>query len=1104
MANLKFRNAFGAALLTCALMAVGCGDETPSADDPSLDAGSRRDAQVRLDASPGLDAADQPDSGEPDAGEAPDAADLPDAGLDAGEAVDAAEPFDAADPPDAAEPPDADQPDAGAPPDAAEPPDASAQPDAAELPDSGLPDGGPDTSDAGLADGGVEGWFEYEPGSQTAAAHCGTTHLTLSVLADGVVRLLYDEPSGLTRRSYAVVASPETIAPSVHVGEQLEMDTGLLSVVVGKDCRVKASDSAGIVLEDPSGGGFHESPEGTPSVTRTIEADEHFYGFGERTGGLDKRGQVMEFWNTDCYSGDPYFGFMPGTDPLYQSVPFFIGLRGSRAYGVFTDNSFRMRFDMGAQNPAESLQAAEGGVIDQYLVAGPTMADVLQRYTWLTGRMPLPPKWTLGYHQSRYGGTWTKDGDTRDLYHSSASVTEVCDRLRAEGFPADGIWFDIQHMNGFRSFTWDTGRFGNPAELVAALEAKGFKTTVIVDPGLKEDPEWPVFQQGVAQGHFLMSGTSPFIGSVWPGPSAFPDFSAEKTRAWWGGLVASPLGHGVKGLWIDMNEPALLSGVMPNETPAAGDGTPTTMAEIHNVYALLEAKATYEGMRAAAPNRRPFVLTRAGFAGEQRYAAVWTGDAPSRWDTLEETVPMLLNLGLSGVPFVGSDAGGYGGCLPWADGAGDLFSRWTQLAAISPFFRNHSRKPDNHEGFWRQEPWEYGPEVRDISRAAALERYELLPYLYSVFRESSQTGAPILRPLVYEFAEDEATHTLGDQVMVGPWLMVAPVVAQGALSRTIHLPTGRWFEAKSGAVYQGPTTIEHKMEHWVRVSDGHDERRGIKAARPAFVREGAIIPRIDPMRWVDEKPVEKLYLDLYPAPQQTGFTLYEDDGLSFDYETANAYAETRYLLRGTETGAELSATRSGEWAPGARKLWIRVRRVDGTVTSAELGGTALTRHETEEALRSAGEGYWVDTADRSLVVAFDDRSTFSLVLTYDPAIAPEELDDATRAPVLVPFEVSVPGSTQGNVYLASSGDGWRSFTKLDWVGPGKVRGTVPLPRGQWFEYKFVRWEGELPVGWTNPEVGGDCQEMSNRYGFAAASPVRVDTVAAFRNSCPPG
>jgi alpha-glucosidase len=892
---------------------------------------------------------------------------------------------------------------------------------------------------------------------------CAGVALHVAVVESGIARLRYQgsaTPSG--RASYAVVDQPQ---PEVHPRFGSTPDTvlvctdDLLLEITRKDCRVRATGADGaVLLDDPPGGGYFEGKDLGRGVARVAAPGERFYGFGEKTGPLDKRGRSMTFWNTDAYQA-MYGGYPPDADPLYQSIPFFLGLRGAAAYGVFLDDTHRLRFDMAAADPAVYTLATAGDEVDQYLLAGPAMGDVVRRYTWLTGRMPLPPRWSLGYHQSRWG------------YATDTEVLSVAQGFRDRKLPADGLWLDIQHLDGFRSWTWDPAAFPDPAGLTQSLGALGFKAVSIVDPGIKVDPGYDVYATALAAGSFVTESGSPYVGQVWPGDASFPDFTAPATRAWWGTLVPRELGVGVEGLWIDMNEPSNFvtgtGGTVPEDAVCAGDGTAGTMAELHNVYALEEARATYEGMRAFAPDRRPFLLSRAGYAGIQRHAAVWTGDAPSTWATLDVNLPMLLGLGLSGVAFVGSDVGGYsGGATP------ELFARWMEVGSFSPFFRGHVTS-----GVPGQEPWQFGTEVEDISRQVLEDRYRLLPYLYTLFHEASETGAPVLRPLVYEFQSDPAMADVADEAMLGPWLLVAPVLDAGASTKTVRLPGGRWFEARSGAIHEGPGTFDATVT---------------LGALPTYVREGAILPRAPLVQWSDQAPAATLELDLYPAEAPTTLALYEDDGRSFAYQQGQSSRVT-YTLQRIPTGATLAVSaREGAWAPPPRALVARVRRVDHGVTGVRLSGQALPAFADESALLAAGEGYFYDDRDLSLVVALPDQAGFDLAMDYDPSIT----DPAP--PVPMSFQVTVPPGTPTGapITIATSASGW-THQPLTWdPGMTSASGVVSVPRGDWVFYKYARG------GWSTVEKWPGCVEATNRYALGVAHPVKQDTVFGWADGCP--
>ncbi|HEY5946327.1 MAG TPA: glycoside hydrolase family 31 protein, partial [Kofleriaceae bacterium] len=560
--------------------------------------------------------------------------------------------------------------------------------------------------------------------------------------------------------------------------------------------------------------------------------------------------------------------------------------------------------------------------------------------TQLTGRPALPPRWALGFHQSRWG------------YANAAEVEAVAAKFRELDIPADALWLDIQHLRGFRSFTFDPQAFPDPAAMIARLRGRGFRVVAIEDPGIKVDPGWDVYDSGAP--HFLRDGDGAiYRGTAWPGTAAFPDFSAPAARAWWGGLVDRVLQQGVSGIWLDVNEPTTFpegggGNTVPDELVVDGDGTPTTMAALHNAYGLFQARATYEAI--AATGEQPFVLSRAGYAGIQRYAATWTGDTPSTWDGLQQTLPMMLGLGLSGMPFVGSDIGGYSG-----HATPELYARWLALGSISPFSRAHVTS-----GVPGQEPWQFGIEVTRAARSWLSDRYRLLPYLYSLADAATRSGAPLLRPLVWEFESDPEVAALADQAMLGPWLLVAPAVVQGATTRSIYLPAGRWYDYASDAIVDGPATIEAPL----RV-----------AALPMYVREGAIIPSANG---------DALAIDVYPGTSTSSFDVLHDN------------VRTTIELQPLADGARVTVT-------PPRAIQLRVHRVDGAVTSVDADGNPAAFDH--------------DANARTLAVS---TSAAQITLHYDRAIS--EARPAVTVTFEIHAPAGTP--TDVPIYIASSATNW--------------------------------------------------------------------------------
>ncbi len=462
--------------------------------------------------------------------------------------------------------------------------------------------------------------------------------------------------------SYAVIPGKAAPPPlSVRVGpRESSIDTGAVRVVIRQDpfqLEILSRDGGSLDADDTT---FGTAFAGSSIRTwKRLRDDEYVYGLGEKTGRLNKRGKQLGgytyvMWNSDTFAYDA------SIDPIYASVPIYLVLRQGRAHGIFLDNTFRSSFDVGHTSPGVLSFGVEGGELDYYFIDGPTPKDVIRRYTDLTGRMPLPPLWALGYHQCRWS------------YYPDSQVRFIADNFRQRRIPADVIWLDIHYQDGYKPFTWDRERFPDPAGLVRHLRAQGFRVVTIVDPHPKKEVGYAPYDSGLAGGHFVTRPDgSVYEAPVWPsqaargpGPSVFPDFSRPATREWWGSLYKPFLDLGIAGIWNDMNEPAVFvppTGTFPLDVRHDNEGQPTDHREIHNVYGQLMSRATYEGLRRLHPNERSFVLTRATFAGGQRYAALWPGDNTSTWSALADSIAMLAGLGLSGFPFVGTDIGGFAG-----------------------------------------------------------------------------------------------------------------------------------------------------------------------------------------------------------------------------------------------------------------------------------------------------------------------------------------------------------------------------------------------------------------------------------------------------------
>lgn len=628
---------------------------------------------------------------------------------------------------------------------------------------------------------------------------------------------------------------------------------------------VRMLDAAGNVINEDDmryGSGYEN---GKPYVVKKTDAEEDFYGFGEQTRGLNKRGESMRMWNTDNYR-------FPVTAPyVYATIPFFYGLKGDdHAYGIFFDNTHRSYYEMASEADDYYYFYADGGDLTYYFFNGPSIADILTRYTELTGRQPLPAEWTLGWQQSKWG------------YKPGQKLVEVAQEYRNRKIPLDAMNFDIDYMDGWRVFTWNEEDFP-PEELDAQLEALGVKTVTINDPGVKVDDNYDVYLQGNELDAWVTGPNfTDYIGDVWAGSSKFPDFTRQDVRDWWGGLHGNLLDRGVEGQWLDMNEPAVFS--EPYHTaPIDVEFNHGTLqhTEVHNLYGFHNTQAAVQGFNQFKPGQRPFILTRDTYAGGQRYAALWTGDNESSWEHLAMTIPQNSNVGISGVAQVGNDIGGFAGTA-----TPELMARWMQVGAFIPFSRVHY---DNtfQEDQPGQEPWAFGPQVEAIGKRYIELRYKLLPYLYNAYRAAELSGEPVQQPLIYQFQDDEKVRDIDDQYMFGENLMVAPVVTQGQRSRSVYLPAGsRWTDWWTGSTFAGGQTI-------TRVAP--------LGTMPLYVRSDSIVPMREVQQHTGEKPLTDLEVHAW-VDGSASTVFYEDDGWTHD-KNQGEYDETRFTATRSSGGS---------------------------------------------------------------------------------------------------------------------------------------------------------------------------------------------------------
>ncbi len=683
---------------------------------------------------------------------------------------------------------------------------------------------------------------------------------------DSICRISISRTESFDDFSYAVVATPEGNTSVEDGGDNLLIRAANFQLKVYKNpVRFSFLDRSGAILnEDDAGMGTGWIGEQVTTY-KALQPGERFIGLGEKTGPLDRKGFGYQNWNTDAYA------YHSGTDPLYCSTPFYIGIHSNRIYGVFLDNSHKTFFNFGASNDRYSSFAADAGDMNYYLIAGDSVAEIIRQYTHLTGRMDMPPLWSIGYQQCRYS------------YYPDKEVHALARSFRERDIPADVIVLDIHYMDAYKIFTWDKKNFPNPQALIDELRSQGFHVVVLCDPGIKVEPGYSPYDEGVKDNLFINYPDGiPYAGQVWPGWCHFPDFTNPKARTWWKEKFKGYVNLGIEGFWNDMNEIATWGHSLPENLVFDFEGSPATTRKGRNIYGFQMARSTYEGTRELMKGRRPFSLTRAGFCGVQRYAAVWTGDNVSYDEHMMLGVRLVNSLGLTGVAFAGYDVGGFVG-----DAGTKLYARWISIGALAPFFRGHTMINSRDS-----EPWSYGEEVEQIARNYIKFRYQLMPYLYSLFYDASRRGMPVQRSLALEYPFDYKVFegAFQNQYLFGPYILVAPVESTKDLTK-VYLPAGDWYYVFTGQYYSGSREIViecpiHRL--------------------PIFIKAGAVIPMQPALSNTSQRSSE-IILHVYPGPESAAFTLYDDDGITFEYQKG---ASSIRAIRYEPTKNEITLTKS--------------------------------------------------------------------------------------------------------------------------------------------------------------------------------------------------
>ncbi|MDQ0839435.1 glycoside hydrolase family 31 protein [Sphingomonas faeni] len=764
------------------------------------------------------------------------------------------------------------------------------------------------------------------PSRDGVEVQVGTTVTRITAMTDGLVRVrvakngVFPEdaswavPAAIRHQKIAVAAAPDGFATA---SVRVRVGAGGAITFETLDGKIISADAAPVATD---GKAF--------AISKTLPISEHFYGLGDKTQGLDRRGHGFVDWNTDA------FGFSSADDPIYKSIPFFIGTGGAGgSYGILLDNTYRTWFDFGHRD-AETLSfGGPDGPIDYYFIAGPSMAEVTRRYADLTGHAPLAPKWALGYQQSRYS------------YGSADEVRQIAARLRSDRVPTDVIWLDIGYQDRNRPFTTDAKTFPDLPKLATEMKADGIKLVAITDLHIAAvEQGYAPYQSGMKADAFIKNADgSPYVAPVWPGRSVFPDFTKTAARTWWGEQYKGFLDAGIAGFWNDMNEPAIFetpTKTMPLDTRHRIDSDDfaariTDHREAHNVYGMLNTRATFDGLLKLRPDERPFVMTRASYAGGQRYAVTWTGDNSATWDHLKLSVQQIINLGLSGFGYSAADVSGFaGGPSP------DLLTRWTEIGAFTPVFRNHSAT-----GTPRVEPWVDGPDHLAIRRRFIEERYRLMPYFYALADQNARFGDPIMRPVFYDYpaaatasCDQSMAFTLGKSLLIAP-----PPKPESPQVYDVCLPAGGWYDYWTGQrvgtpepAAAGPIQSATQAVPTARTLGDRVTETPRLDHLPVFVRAGTILPRQPLVQSTTETPNGPLRLDVYPGANCTG-TLYEDDGRTLAY-TRRGYFRQTVRCTITPTGLSIDfAKPEGGFKPWWKSIAVTVHGWNGTGVARSKG-----------------------------------------------------------------------------------------------------------------------------------------------------------------------
>jgi len=769
----------------------------------------------------------------------------------------------------------------------------------------------------------------YDIKGKVITIHADTSSLKFIFYQPDVVEVQY-LPSSSTIFDTSVVVIQDTTQSvyfSVNQNDSaLSITSSSIKIICNKKpLRVSYYYNTGkLLLAEPIYGGIASNAQ-QRTANFLLSPNDHFYGTGERGTSLDRRGQAFDSFNTAIYGYDN----KSNLSTMNVNVPFISSLNG---YAIYFDNTYRGHFDLGQLNPLKFSYTANGGELSYFFIAAPTIQQQLEKYTWLTGRQPLPPRWALGYIQSKFG------------YHNSTEASQMIQTMRQDKIPCDAIILDLYWYKNMGDLSWDLSNWSNPAQMMKNFLSEGIKTIAISEPYIIQSSI--NFQYANSNGYFAQNanGITYLINNWWSCPNgcsaALLDLTNPAVQDWWWSKYPIFMDTLMAGLWTDLGEPENDNSSMQFYLGSRD--------KVHNIYDFLWAKTLFNGFKQSRPNQRIFNLTRSGYAGIQRYGViVWSGDVGKSFGGLAVQLPMLLDMGMSGIAYHNSDIGGFtnGTTTP------ELYTRWMQYGTFCPITRAH--------GGSNTEPWTFDSTTLSISRKYIQLRYQLLPYIYTMAYENYETGMPLARPLLFDDPADPKLFNESSSYFWGDNFIVSPVVTSGQTTKSIYLPKGIWIDYWDHQQYSGGQSIT--------ISTPIDKL-------PLFVKAGSIIPMQPLMEYSDQFPLDTLYLDIYPSAETPGsYTLYEDDGKTLDYQTGS-FALTNFsstvISSSSNTNFNLTiGTTNGNYSgkPAKRIYVCEINMIGQTATEVDVNGITIPEKNSYQSLRESG-GYYYDASTRKLYI----------------------------------------------------------------------------------------------------------------------------------------